>query len=311
MLKAMENGLVVLSGASGMLGGALRAALHSSGVELRQLVRRAPQSPDQIHWNPGAPVPVDPSALEGVTTAIHLSGANVAAHRWTAAYKREMAESRVRSTYALATELARLPRPPRALVVASAIGIYGDRGDEVLDERSAPGSGFLAELCQAWEDAAEPAVRAGIRVVHLRIGVVLGPQGALEKMLPLFRLGLGGRMGSGQQWMSWIALADVVAAIEFLLEKEEIAGPVNLTAPEPVRNAEFTRALAAALHKPALVPVPALALRLAAGQMAKEALLASARVRPARLLEAGFRFQFPRVDAALAVAVAGSGGATK
>lgn len=294
-----------------MLGGGLRAALHSSGVELRQLVRKVAQSPDQICWNPGAPVPVDPSALEGITAAIHLSGANVAAHRWTAAYKREMAASRVRSTYALATELARLPHPPRTLLVASAIGIYGDRGEEVLDERSTPGKGFLADLCQAWEDAAEPAVRAGIRVVHLRIGVVLGPQGALEKMLPLFRLGLGGRMGSGQQWMSWIALADVVAATEFLLEKEEIAGPVNLTAPEPVRNAEFTRALARAVRKPALVPVPALALRLAAGQMAKEALLASARVRPARLLEAGFRFKFPRVDAALAVAVAGSGSAAK
>lgn len=308
MLKTMETGFLLLSGASGMLGGALRVALQSSEAELRQLVRKTPQTPAQICWNPAAPVPVDPSALEGVAAAIHLSGANVAAHRWTAAYKTEMAASRVGSTYALATALARLKQPPRTLLVASAIGFYGDRGEELLDEQSAPGSGFLPELCQAWEDAAEPAVRAGIRVVHLRIGVVLGPQGALEKMLPLFRLGLGGRMGNGRQWMSWIALADVVAAVQFLLEKVDVDGPVNLTAPEPVRNAEFTRALAATVQKSARLPVPALALRLAAGQMADEALLASARVQPARLLEAGFRFKFPHVSAALAVAVAGSGG---
>jgi uncharacterized protein (TIGR01777 family) len=189
------------------------------------------------------------------------------------------------------------------MLVASAIGIYGNRGDELLDESSAPGSGFMAELCEQWEAAAQPARDAGIRVVHLRFGVVLGPGGALTRVTPIFRLGLGGPLGSGRQWMSWISLSDAVAAILFALDTPTLTGPVNLTAPNPVTNAEFTRALARRLHRPAIFPVPAFALRIALGQMADEALLASARVLPARLTQAGFQFQHPTVEDALAAAL--------
>jgi uncharacterized protein (TIGR01777 family) len=228
----------------------------------------------------------------------------VAAHRWTTAYRHEMRTSRVDSTRALAQTLAGLRRPPRTLVVASAVGIYGDRGEEVLDETSAPGTSFLADLCRQWEEAARPAAEAGIRVVHPRFGVVLGRgPGALAKMLPVFRMGLGGRLGSGRQWMSWISLEDTVAAILFALETPWLAGAVNVVSPNPVRNAEFTRALARHVHRPAVLPVPAFALRLALGQMADEALLASARVIPAKLLSAGFKFAYPTLDGALAAAL--------
>lgn len=294
-----------LSGASGMLGSAICTALRESRGEVVQLVRRPPSAPGQLQWDPMAEQPVaDSSMLAGMDAAIHLSGANVAARRWTPAYRREMWTSRVGSTRALCRLLVRLPRPPRSLVVASATGIYGDRGDEVLDEDSAPGTGFLAELCREWEEAARPAAEAGIRVTHLRFGVVLGGKGgALARMLPVFRLGLGGRLGSGRQWMSWIALEDLVAAVRFVLDTTALAGPVNLTAPEAVTNAGFTRALAAQLHRPAVMPVPAWGLRLALGQMADEALLASARVRPARLLAAGFRFARPGLEEALRAAI--------
>ena len=242
--------------------------------------------------------------LEGLAGAIHLSGANVAAHRWTEPYRREIAASRVDSTRALAKALAGLREPPRVLLAASATGIYGDRGEELLTEDSEPGTGFLAEVCRAWEAAAEPAVAAGIRVVHLRFGVVLnGGSGALGKMAPLFRLGLGGRLGSGRQWMSWIGLDDVVAAVRFLLRSAEVAGAVNLTAPDPVTNAQFTRALGRQLHRPALLPAPAFALRLALGPMADEAMLASARVMPKRLMEAGFQFAQATIEDALATAL--------
>lgn len=285
-----------------MLGNALRTELRRHGAEVRQLVRRAPQRCDQIEWNPGAPQPLDPESIEGATAAIHLSGANVAAHRWTAAYKAEMTSSRVESTHALATVMAGLRRPPAVLLVASATGIYGNCGDELLDEDSAPGAGFLADLCRAWEQSADPARRAGVRVVHLRFGVVIGPGGALSKMLPLFRWGLGGRLGQGTQWMSWIALHDAIAAIRFLIDDRSIAGPVNLSATNPVCNADFTRTLARVLHRPAPFPAPVWALRLALGEMADEALLASARVQPRRLIAAGFRFQFPEIEAALRAA---------
>jgi len=296
----------LLSGASGMLGSALRDAFAARRLDTLQLVRRAPAAPGQVEWNPAATAAIpNPEPLEGITAAIHLSGSNLAAHRWTTAYKREMIASRVDSTRVLARLLAGLRRPPRALLVASATGIYGDRGDEILDESSATGAGFLADLCRQWEAAARPAVEAGIRVVHLRFGVVLGPgTGALARMVPIFRLGLGGRLGNGRQWMSWISLADLVAAILFILENPALAGPVNLTAPNPVTNAEFTRALSSALHRPAILPAPAFALRLALGPMAREALLASARVQPARLIEAGFRFSQPMVEEALAAALA-------
>jgi uncharacterized protein len=301
---------VLLSGASGMLGSALRQALSRRSAQVLHLVRRAPHSAAEFQWNPaGSPAIADPSALEGITASIHLSGSNVAAHRWTPAYKREMTDSRVQSTRALATTLAGMRNTPHTLLVASATGIYGSRGDEVLDENSGGGSGFLAELCRQWEAAAQPAVDAGIRVVHLRFGVVLGTasngnQGALAKMLPIFRLGLGGPLGNGSQWMSWISLQDAVAAVLLLLDESSIAGPVNVVAPNPVTNKEFTRALAKLLHRPAFFAAPAFALRLALGEMADEALLSSARVVPAKLSAAGFRFAHPTIDLALAAALA-------
>jgi uncharacterized protein (TIGR01777 family) len=259
----------------------------------------------ELPWNPAAqPAIAESLALEGIEAAIHLSGASLAAHRWTAAYKREMIASRVDSTHALAVALARLSSPPQTLLVASATGFYGSRGDQLLDESAAPGSGFLADLCRQWEAAAQPAVDAGIRVVHLRFGVILGPgSGALRRLVPLFRLGLGGRLGSGHQWMSWISLADVLAALFFVLETPSLAGAVNFTAPKPVTNAAFTRALAHTLHCPAILPVPAFALRLALGQMAEEALLSGARVFPAKLTAAGFHFLYPEIADSLEAAL--------
>jgi uncharacterized protein (TIGR01777 family) len=299
---------ILLSGASGMLGTALRRRFTALGMPFAQLVRGGrgdPGATAEISWNPSITPPIqDPLALEGCRAAVHLAGAGIAAQRWTAGYKRELTVSRVDSTHTLATTLAGLRRPPQTLVVASAVGIYGDRGEEVLDETSAPGAGFLAEMCQRWEGAAKPAVDAGIRVVHARFGVVVGQgTGALGKMMPVFRLGLGGRLGSGRQWMSWASMEDAVGAILFALETASLAGAVNVVSPHPVRNAEFTRALAQHLHRPALLPAPAFALRLALGELADEALLASARVVPTRLVEAGFRFSQPMVEEALAAAI--------
>jgi uncharacterized protein len=301
---------ILLSGASGMLGGALRQALAGRGVSILQLVRRDPRSAGELRWDPSARKPVaDLRPLEGLAAAIHLSGASIAAHRWTDAYKREMVKSRVESTHTLASVLSSLRQPPVAFVAASAAGFYGNRGDELLDEDSSPGSGFLATLCRAWEAASQPAIMAGIRVVHLRFGVVLDAKGgALARMLPLFRLGLGGSLGSGRQWMSWISLPDAVAALQFLVDVPALAGPVNLTAPEPVTNSEFTRALSRAVHRPAVLPAPAFALRLAFGQMADEALLASERVYPRRLISAGFQFAHPALAQALAAALGSDAG---
>ena len=305
-----KHGKILLSGASGMLGSVLRDALTARSQPIIQLVRRPPSSLDQIQWNPAAtPAIPNPEALKNIsaniTAAIHLSGSNVAAHRWTAAYKREIAQSRIQSTHALASALAQLRNPPQTLLVASATGIYGNREDQLLDDTSAPGSGFLADVCRQWEAAAQPAVQAGIRVVHLRFGVVIGRgPGALAKMLPIFRLGLGGPLGSGQQWMSWISLEDAVSAILFLLDTPSLAGPVNLTTPNPVTNAQFTRALARAIHRPAIFRAPNFALRLALGEMADEALLASARVYPSKLTSARFRFAHPTIAPAIHAALA-------
>lgn len=309
----------LLSGASGLLGSAIRSSLLASGAEVLQLVRKPPAMPGQMQWNPSAdppPANIEPDTgrLSGLDAAIHLSGASVAAHRWTSAYRREMWTSRIDSTSALSRLLAGLPRPPRTVLVASATGFYGDRGDDLLDEDSSPGAGFLADLCREWEEAASPAIDAGIRVTHMRFGVVLSSRGgALERMLPAFRIGMGGRLGSGRQWMSWVHLDDAVAAVRFILEKSQVAdaqpaapsltGPVNITSPHPVTNAEFTRALAARLRRPAIMPVPAFVLRLFVGSMADEALLASQRVLPKRLAQAGFRFTRATIDEALAASL--------
>lgn len=299
------DGMVLASGVSGLLGTALRQVLRERQQPVLQLVRGAARGPGQLTWNPSArPAIPDAGALEGCTAAFHLSGANVAGRRWTAAYRREMAASRVETTRALAEALAGLRSRPRVLVAASAVGIYGDRGGEVLDESSAPGEGFLAELCRAWEAATKPAEDAGIRVVHARFGVVLSRQGgALAKMLPAFCAGLGGRLGNGRQWTSLVSLDDAVGALLFAAENETVRGAMNVTAPEPATNAVFTRALARRLHRPAIFPAPAFALRLAFGQMADEALLTSQRAVPRKLLDAGFRFAHPDVDATLAAAL--------
>ena len=304
MLKspfALVSGRIVLSGASGMLGKALRHRLLVAGHNVVQLVRRPASGPGEIEWNPEqAPAGGLASVLEGAAAVIHLSGANIAAARWTEARRRELLESRVQSTRVLAETLARLKQPPHTLLLASAIGFYGDRGETLLDETAPAGLGFLPDLCRQWEAAACPAAAAGVRVLPLRTGIVLASEdGALARMLPLFRLGLGGRLGSGRQWMSWIALFDLVEAVLFLLETPSVAGPVNLTAPNPVTNAQFTRALARQLHRPAFLPVPAFALRLATGKMADELLLSSARVYPARLSGAGFHFAYPTLPMAL------------
>jgi len=300
----MTSGAVILSGASGMLGRALGRALSVAAVPSLHLVRRSPQGAGELEWNPASdPAIVNPAPLEGAMAAIHLSGANVAAHRWTVTYQQEMIASRVFSTRRLATALAALRNPPATLLVASAIGIYGDRGDEVLDESSSVGGGFLARLCREWESAADPARQAGIRVVHLRFRVVLGPEGALKQMLPPFKMGLGARIGSGRQWMSWVGLNDAVAAVLFAMKRTDISGPLNVTAPNPVTNADFTRALGRQLGKPAFLSVPAFAVRLMFGQMADEALLASIRVQPRKLIEAGFQFASPAIDRGLAAAL--------
>ena len=282
-----------------MLGTALRHSL-AADFETLQLVRRQPKDGKEVEWNPDASRPfAQATVLEGVAAAIHLSGANLAGHRWTPAYKHELLRSRVDSTRALAQTLAQLKHPPQVLIVASGAGIYGNRGNESLDESSNIGTGFLADLCRAWEEAASPAVQAGIRVLHLRCGLVLGAGGALARMLPIFRLGLGGPLGNGRQWMSWIALSDLIAAVRFLLAQENLSGPINLVAPQPVTSAGFARALGRALHRPSILPAPAFALRLAFGEMAEEALLSGAKVLPKRLLDAGFIFRHPSIDEAL------------
>lgn len=293
-------GKVLFSGATGTIGSALVRAAHADRIQAVQLVRHKPASASEIQWNPDAAVPVSDSApLEGIGAAIHLSGANLSSHRWTADYKRQIVESRVNSTRALVNMLKSLRQRPSVLLSASATGIYGDRGDEILTEESTPGRGFIADTCLAWEAEAAQARALGIRVVHLRFGVVLSPEGgALNHMLPFFRLGLGGNLGHGRQWMNWIALSDAVRAI-FHLIGSTIDGPVNFAAPNPVTNAEFTRALGRALHRPAMIPAPAFALNIAFGEIADEVLLASTRAVPDRLLGSGFSFELPRLDDAL------------
>jgi hypothetical protein len=287
-----------------MLGSAIGDALKARRVNLIRLVRRQTEGPHELRWNPETGQ-IDSEKLAGVTAAVHLSGANVTSRRWTDKFKREMASSRIDSTRILSEALAQLKNPPAVLVAASAVGFYGDRGDEILDEDSPAGRGFFPQLCSLWEAATRPAEKAGIRVVHLRFGVVIAPRGGMmARLAPLFRLGLGGRLGDGRQWLSWISEADVVSAVLFALGNESLSGPVNVVAPNPVINAEFTRALARAVHRPAILPAPAVALRLAFGEMADEALLASTRAIPKRLTQAGFAYLHPNLDDALAVALA-------
>jgi uncharacterized protein len=292
-----------------MIGAALVRAAQANRMQALRLVRHEPANSGEVAWDPQAAEPVrNLASLEGLDAVIHLSGANLAAHRWTPAYKREILDSRVVTTRALVNVFGALKQPPRVFLCASATGIYGDRGDRVLDEDAPAGEGFIARTCVAWEDAAARASAIGIRVVNLRFGVVLSGEaegGAFKKMLPIFRFGLGGRLGSGRQWMSWIALSDVMRAVFHILDSGEMSGPVNLVAPNPVANAEFTHVLGRVLHRPALIPAPAFALRLAFGEMADEALLASTRVLPARLLQAGFQFEHPDIGEAVSAILQG------
>lgn len=290
---------VLVSGSSGFIGSAVVATLGSSGHQVVRLVRGPTSRPGEtVSWDP-ARGRLDASSLTGIDAAVHLAGESIIG-RWTASKKAAIRDSRTRGTQLLSDALATLPHPPAVLVSASAMGYYGDRGDETLDESSAPGSGFLAEVCRAWEAATAAASRRGIRVVHARLGMVLDPDGgALAKMLPAFRLGLGGQLGSGRQWMSWVTRDDVVGAIAHALSDTSLGGPVNVVSPTPVTNAEFTHALSRALRRPAVVPVPAAAIRLLFGEMGGELLLASARVMPKRLLERGYRFRHAQLEPAL------------
>jgi hypothetical protein len=263
-----------------------------------RLVRRVP-GPGEVQWDPASRT-IDLAGLEGVDGVVHLAGEGIASGLWTGARKRRIRDSRVDGTRLLATALSRLERRPSVLVSASAVGIYGNRGDEILEESSPPGAGFLAEVGQAWEAATLPAKEAGIRVVLPRIGIVLSPRGgALARLVPLFRLGLGGRLGTGTQWMSWITLDDVVRIVITALDQASLSGPVNAVAPAPVTNGEFTRELAAAVRRPAVFHAPAPLLELVLGDLAREALLASQRAVPRALLAAGFAFGDPLLGPAL------------
>jgi uncharacterized protein len=292
---------VAVSGASGFIGSALVPALGREGHEVLRLVRREALAPDEISWDPATEA-VDRTALAGVDAIVHLAGANVG-RRWTEARKREIFESHVDGTRVLAAAAAALEPKPSVLVCAGGVDVYGGRGDEILTEESPLGEGFLAEVGQAKEAAAEPARVAGIRVVSFRQGIVLARHGgALQRMLPFFRLGLGGRVASGRQWWSWVALDDVTAAYAFALHGE-LAGPVNLVSPTPVTNEQFTKALGEALNRPTVFPAPELGVRALYGEMGVEVLIRRPRVLPARLLDAGFEFSLPTIDAALARAL--------
>lgn len=288
---------IAITGATGMIGSALSARLRDAGHSIVPISRQP--LPDGIRWDPNSGV-LPTTRLEGVDAVVHLAGENIAGGRWSEARKALLRSSRVPATSLLAKTLATMPNAPTVLVSMSAVGIYGDRGDELLDERSALGDDFLAELGREWEAAAEPARQAGIRVVHPRCGVVLSTAGGmLDRLLLPFRLGLGGPVGSGEQWLSWIAIDDLTGVFVHLLESDSLAGPVNVATPQPVRNREFASALGIALHRPTVIPLPAFALRMAFGEMADATLLASQRVVPAELEKSGYQWQYPAVGAAL------------
>lgn len=289
---------VAVTGASGLIGTALVSHLQARGDQVMRLVRRSPTQPDEVRWDP-ATRDVDLAGLSGTDAVVHLAGAGVGDHRWTEAYKREILESRVNGTLAIAEAMAALDPKPGVLVSGSAMGYYGDRGDEWLSEDSAAGAGFLADVVTKWEGAADAARAAGIRVAHPRTSLVMSPSGgAFGRLLPLVRLGLGGPLGSGQQWWSWITMPDQVRAITFLIDKD-VSGPVNLASAQPLRQREVVAALGRAAHRPTLLPAPAFALRLALGEFAGD-ILASARLLPAVLTAAGFTFEHPDFEAAAA-----------
>jgi uncharacterized protein len=296
---------VAVTASTGLIGTALASSLRGHGVTVLRLVRRPALSADEVRWDPAAADGgLDPAVLDGIDAVVHLSGAPVAGGRWTQARKQELRASRIGSTAALIRAMLAAATPPRVLLSASAIGWYGNTGTREVDESAPAGDGFLAHLVRDWEAASEPARAAGVRVVNMRTGIVLSSRGGmLPRLLVPFRLGLGARFGSGDQYMTWITLADQVSAMRFLLGQADLDGPVNITAPAPVTNAQFSHALAAALHRPAALRVPAGALTLALGEMSAE-LLSSCRAVPARLTQAGFDFRYPEIGQALAAAIA-------
>ena len=291
---------ILISGASGMIGSALVPTLKAGGAQVVRLARAGASSRSDgqnFPWDPSHTI--SPETVSGFSAVIHLAGESIVG-RWTEAKKNRIRDSRIPPTTHLAQALARAKEKPGVFICASAIGYYGNRGEEVLNEESTAGTGFAADLAQQWESATESAAQAGIRTVRMRIGVVLGASGgALPKMLPPFKMGLGGRLGNGRQWMSWIDIHDVVGAIHHILKADLVEGPVNMVAPKPVTNAEFTKILASTLSRPAIFPVPAFAARLAFGQMADELLLASQRVEPAKLISSGYPFRFADLRSSL------------
>lgn len=294
---------VLITGSSGLIGSAMIPFLVSGGHEVARLVRpsssSAAKQAGELAWNPSAGT-IEESRLEGFDALIHLAGENIGARRWTEVQKHRLVESRAAGTRLLSERLSRLKHPPYVLLSASAVGFYEDRGEEWLDEGSSPGKGFLADLVKQWEAATTAAAQRGIRVIHMRFGMVLAPTGGvLARMLTPFRLGLGGRIGSGRQYQSWIAMDDVLGALRHLIAHVELSGAVNVTSPNPVTNSEFTKALGRALSRPTLAPLPAFAARLALGEMADELLLKGARVRPSKLLESGYSFLYPHLEGAL------------
>ena len=290
---------ILISGSHGLVGSALMNSLKGAGHDVFTLVRRAPRDDAEVEWYPERGS-LALARLERMGAVIHLAGSSIAEGRWTDERKRSIRESRVKGTTVLSEALANLKHPPQTLLCASAIGYYGDRGDEILTEESAPGNDFLANVCIEWERATESAREKGIRVVNLRFGIILSVAGgALAKMLPPFRMGAGGRIGSGKQWMSWIALDDVVGVIKFALTSDALRGPVNVVAPNPVTNAEFTKTLGKVLSRPTIFPIPAFGVRLAFGEMADALLLSSQRVVPARLRDWDYSFKYLQLGGAI------------
>ena len=289
---------IAIAGASGLVGSALIPILQSDGNQITRLVRSSPKA-GEIEWHPNQDE-VSTQSLQGFDVIINLAGENIAGGRWTDEQKRKIRDSRVNGTHLLSEAIAKMNSKPKAFICASATGIYGDRDDEVLDEQSESGGGFLAGVCREWEKATEPANKAGVRVVNLRFGPILARDGGmLSKLLTPFKMGMGGKVGSGKQHISWIALDDAVSAIKLAIDRQTIHGPLNVVSPNPVTNEEFTKTLGHVLNRPTALAIPAFAARLAFGEMADEMLLASQKVMPKKLTSAGFQFQYPQLEAAM------------
>jgi uncharacterized protein len=294
----LKGSKIVIAGASGLVGSALIPSLKSEGAEVTRLVRSTPKA-GEIEWHPNGDQ-IEPAKLEGFDAVINFAGENIAAGRWTDDQKRKIRDSRVNGTHLLSEAIAKVKKRPAVFLCASATGIYGDRGDETLDEESESGGGFLAGVCREWEQATEPSVQAGVRTVNLRFGPILAREGGmLAKLLTPFKMGMGGKVGSGKQYISWVAIDDSVNAIKLALQNDSIRGPLNIVSPHPVTNEEFTKTLGHVLSRPTALAMPAFAVRLAFGEMADEMLLTSQRVIPKKLNDAGYEFEYPELEGAL------------